>query len=524
MNTTKRIISLILAVVTLMSVMGIAVNAANGGLTKTDYGYMVPTNANGTKTVSTVKLYGAEDYIDFYINSKHNNKYYFYMIYSDKNKNNLVEEGFFSIAQKGQYQATAQIKLKGNYKTGTYYGVTCAVGVTADYDTYISIPSMKEFKVAVDRTTAFAKQMVILKNVSNTINGPKITWTALSGASKYYIYRRPINGTTWTRVGTAGASATSFTDTSVKNKNCKFVYSVKAINKNGTASRYHYQGLTSLYAAAPTLTSVATVADNQIKLQWKNTSSSAYYDVYRKVSGQSNWVKIAGNYKKNYYLDKTAVSGVTYEYTVRANIKTVDGLARSAYRNNADKALLYLEAPTIFLIDNADGYPKLYWSSTDGASAYTVYRRAIDGSTGWTTIKKVSSKTLEYTDKTALSDGKYIYTVRAEGTKARGSYLTAGAPYAYLSKPELTPIVDYDTGEKTIKWKAVPGAQCYDVYSLKENGEVNCIVCENIKNLSVKVPDYGKKTTFVVVAKATYVDTMTNTPHNIESVFAKCDI
>jgi hypothetical protein len=87
MKRTKRILAMALVVVMLMSVMGVAVSAVDYYVptTKTNYGYMAPSDAKGTKTISTVKLYGAYDYIDFYVNAKYSDMYFFYEIYSSKN-------------------------------------------------------------------------------------------------------------------------------------------------------------------------------------------------------------------------------------------------------------------------------------------------------------------------------------------------------------------------------------------------------------------------------------------------------
>ncbi len=505
MRKTKRVLAMALVVVMLMSVMGIAASAATVPTTKTNYGYMLPTDAKGTKTVSTVKLYGNYDYIDFYINSRYADMYFFYEIYSSKNytEKSLIDGGYFYCGAKGTYSGSTLLKLSGVYKSGTYYAVTYAAKISASGDVSLSEPSLREFKIVVDRTTAFKKQMVINKTVKNTVNGPQITWQGVSGATKYYVYRRPMTGTTWTKVGTAKSSARSFVDTTVKNKNGKFVYTVKAVNKSGAATRYHYAGLDCLFAKAPVIKSVATVADNKIKVQWNNTSSSAYYEVYRREVGTSSWTKLASNYKKTYYNDAKAVSGKTYEYTVRANIKTVDGLARSAYYGNTDKAVKYLQAPNVTDVYKDETGLCVLWNEVSGATAYTVYRRPLDGSTGWVNLKKVSASTTDFVDTTASFDGEYIYTVRAEGSKGRGSYYTDGIPYINFETPEVHAEFDSTNNTITLNWDNVPYALSYDVYS-----DI-CIVYEDVQSGPVTVNMSSPENTFYVYAKTKVVDGMT---------------
>ncbi len=516
MNKMKRVLAVVLVLVTMLSVMSIAVNATSVSTTNTQYGYMMPTDAKGTKTVSSVKLYGENDYINFYINSKYSDKYYFYEIYSDKNYTKIVDSGYFYCDEAGEYTASAIVKLKGVFKSGTYYAVTYAASISSDGDARLSTSSMCEFKISVKVSAAFKEKIVILNQIKTTVNGPQISWQGLSGATKYYIYRRPLTSSKWTKVGTAKSSARSFTDTSVKNKNGKFVYTVKAVDKNGASTRYHYAGLTCLFAKAPVISSVATGADNKVKVQWKSTSSGAYYEVYRREVGKSSWTKLTGNCKTTYYNDARATNGKTYEYTVRANIKTAQGVARSSYYGNADKALTFIQAPFINDVKKAENGINIVWNSVKGATAYTVYRKPIDGSTGWASVKKVSSSTTSFVDTTASADGAYVYTVRAEGPKGRGSYNNSGKVYLKLDAPELEITTNFGTDTITLSWQNVPNAIAYDVYSKNADGQWVREYTDASSPLTLTPDTIGEKE-YSVVAKYVYKDTLYNMDYIVVS-------
>ena len=516
MKRTKRILAMALVVVMLMSVMGVAVSAVDYYVptTKTNYGYMAPSDAKGTKTISTVKLYGAYDYIDFYVNAKYSDMYFFYEIYSSKNygEDTMIDGGYFYCGAKGTYSGSALVKLSGTYKTGTYYMVTYAAKINASGAVCLSEPSLREFKVVVNRTTNFKNQMVITKGVTNTVNGPQIKWQGVSSAAtKYYIYRRPMSGTSWTKVGTAKASAHSFVDTTLKNKNGKFVYTVKAVDKSGASTRFHYFGEDCLFAKAPVLKSVATGADNNIKIQWNSTSGSAYYEVYRREVGTSSWTKLTGNYKTTSFNDAKAVNGKTYEYTVRANIKTADGVARSSYYGNAGKAVKYLQAPVVNDIVAAENGLNISWKAVNGVTAYTVYRRAIDGSTGWTTIQKVSADTTSYVDTTAAEDAGYIYTVRAEGPKGRGSYSTAGEAYVKIKAPTVYAELNSEKNSVTLVWTDVPYAISYDIY------RESTLEYENWLLEPVTLEANMGTNTYSIIAKANIIDAMTGNTYSFVS-------
>ena len=126
MKMTKRMLAIVMAIITLVSVMGIVAEAASVTVGKLNLGYMAPTNAKGTKTIETVKLYGDYDYINFYINSKKDNSYFAYEICSDKDYTNVIGGNVVS-CDKGTYSFTDKIKLKGNFSSKTYYMISLIV-------------------------------------------------------------------------------------------------------------------------------------------------------------------------------------------------------------------------------------------------------------------------------------------------------------------------------------------------------------------------------------------------------------
>ena len=469
MEITKRVLSLVMVVVTLISFMGIAAEAASVKVTKLNLGYMVPMNSKGTKTIETVKLYGDYDYINFYINSKKSESFFTYEIYSDKNYTKLIE-GDIVACDKGTYTFTPKIKLKGIYKTKTYYMVTYAAKIKSNGNVEIDKNSICEFKVVVKRTASFDDKIVILKEAKNTTKGVNVSWSKLSGASKYYIYRRSIKGTKWTKVGATGSSKTSFTDTTAKNTG-KYVYSVKGINKSGKSSRYLYFGLTSIFAKAPTMKSIAVTYDNAIEIKWNSTSSKAKYTIMRKAAGGS-WKIIKTNYSGTSYKDTSVKSGTKYTYSVKAVIRTDYGDAISSYYSNSDKVVTYLRMPTLKEAVAVENGVKVKWASVDGAKGYTVYRKPLGTSNSWKKLKTVDSDITSYIDTTAsTTNGAYLYTVCTEGKNNRGSYNGQGIEYLVLDKPVISVERVSDGNSVKIIWKHDPLVSKYRVYRREKNGK-----------------------------------------------------
>ena len=430
MKITKRILSLVMAVVTLVSFMGIAAEAASASVKELNLGYMAPTNRKGTKILSRVKLYGDYDYINFRIESKKNNSYFGYMIYGDRDYTNLKDSGLVQ-CDKGTFNIPAPLKLKGSYASRGYFLFTYAAKMCSDGSIDIDENSVCLYKIYVYRGVLYHNKIVMLKEAKNTTKGVCVTWDKLDYTSKYYIYRRSLMGTKWTKVGAVGGSKTSFTDTTVKNTG-KYVYSVKGINDEGDSSRYLYFGPTSIFAKAPTMKSITVSYDNSIEIKWNSTSSKAKYIIMRKADGGS-WKTIKTNYSGTTYKDTSVKSGTKYTYSVKAVIPTEYGDAISSYYYNSDKAVTYLRMPTLKEAVAVEKGVKVKWASVDGAKGYTVLRKNSDGSSGWSSVGKVGADATSFVDTTADIETGYIYSVRSEASNNKGSYNSTGVEYIYVA-------------------------------------------------------------------------------------------
>ena len=426
MKTTKKILSIIMAIITVACAVSIIAEATSVSVDELNLGYMAPTNRKGTKALSTVTLYGDYDYINFCVKSKKDNSYFGYEIYADKNYTMLKDSGAVQ-CDKGTYNIPAKITLKGSYSSRTYYLFTYAAKAYSDGSVSIDKNSLREYKIVVKRTASFDDKIVILKEAKNTTKGVSVSWSKLSGASKYYIYRRSLMGTTWTKVGATGSSKTSFTDTAVKNTG-KYVYSVKGINKSGTASRYLYFGPTTIFAKAPTMKSIAVTYNNAIEIKWNSTSDSAKYNIMRKANDGS-WKTIKTNYSGTTYKDTSVKSGTKYAYSVKAVIPTDYGDAISAYYYNSDKAVTYLRMPTLKKAIAVKKGINVSWYTVSGAEGFTILRKNSDGSTGWSSVGKVGAEATSFVDTSADTKINYIYSVRSEASENKGSYNRAGVEY-----------------------------------------------------------------------------------------------
>lgn len=140
----------------------------------------------------------------------------------------------------------------------------------------------------------------------------EVKWKKVNGADGYYIYRKTSKNGKWKRI--AKTTKAVYNDKNVKT-NGNYFYTVRAFSGN-TLSGYVSSGVATKYLDVPELLKITT-AKKGVTLKYGAIKGAKSYNIYRKTSG-SSWKKIATVSGKTNYLDKSAVKGTKYTYTVRA--------------------------------------------------------------------------------------------------------------------------------------------------------------------------------------------------------------
>lgn len=444
------------------SVFSVSAEAISVYVTENNYGDMVPTNYNFTKEISTVYLYGNYDYINFKIDSNSINNFFFFEIYADADYTKPVYSDYTQ-CDMGYYNYTPYINMVGKFSSKTYYGITYAASVDYSGNIKISQPSVRTFKIVVNRFPKYNQQVVGLKSATNTVHGPQISWYKLSDSTtKYYIYRRYnySSNKQWKLVGIVDGSTYSFIDKSTKNTSAAYIYTVRGQDKNGLYSRYHYNGVASSFVQAPVINYVATCANNTIQIKWNHVNSADSYYLYRRVNNGS-WV-LLGELTGNVYNDTSVVNGNNYKYTVRAKKSYTIDFERNLSAYYAGKGVDYIQSPEINVPEYTEDGITISWKIVQGAVRYAIYRKPLDEKTNWRLIGKVDAKNNSFIDTTALKDGGYLYTVRSEGENFQGSYIGKGVEYFNLAPPDFK--VNVKDNKITLSWDPIPYADSYEVY------------------------------------------------------------
>ncbi len=299
----------------------------------------------------------------------------------------------------------------------------------------------------------------ITKFDSQVGKGITVKWGAVSGAEKYYLYRKT-SGSEWKKIATL--ENIRYVDKDIKFGKT-YYYMLKAYG-NGVTSKYYSDGWKCKYApGVPEITKITNSADT-IKIKWSSVSGAEGYKLYRKAENESKYKEIA-KIKGTSYTDKNVKKGVKYSYTV----KSYKGKVPSDCKKNADFTGIILATPTPTVKNSVSGL-KVSWKAVKSAEKYKIYRASYNENTKkWSSfneIKIVDAKNLSYTDTGLTSGAKYKYKVRALYKKCNSSVKATGTAI-YLAITNAT-VENTENGIK-VNWTKVSGGEKYRVYRSEYN-------------------------------------------------------
>ena len=202
----------------------------------------------------------------------------------------------------------------------------------------------------------------VLSTLANAANGVSLKWNSISGAQKYYIYRKEGNGS-YKKIAEV-KDAVSYTDKSVTSgKN--YTYAVRALKGSSMSA---YTGKSINYLAQANVSALNN-KDNGIEVKWSKVSGAKGYYVYRK-EGKNSYQKIATitNANTTSYTDTSVKNnnGKAYTYTVRA-------YANNALAAYTGKSVYRIATPTITSVSNSrKGEVDVDWNDVKGAKGYQI--------------------------------------------------------------------------------------------------------------------------------------------------------
>ncbi|MDY5881127.1 MAG: CHAP domain-containing protein [Oscillospiraceae bacterium] len=284
---------------------------------------------------------------------------------------------------------------------------------------------------------------------------PKISWNAVNGADKYWVYRS-VDGETFDYY--ARTDKPSFTDGSTS-IGTTYHYAVKAVAVLGGRDVSSGRSTAQSIQCRPAAPSVSIYrASGKPQLKWNAVSGAAKYWVYRSTDGVN--FKYYDSTAKTSYTNTGALLGTKYHYRVKA-VAVVNGKnVASAY--SGTKSLFTTPAAPGVSIYRVNGKPQLKWSAVTGAEKYWIYR-----STDGVNFKYYDSTTgTSYTNCIAASGTEYYYKVKAaavvNGKDVASDFSNTKSLFTTPAAPSVS--ITTSKGKPKLTWKAVKGADNYYIY------------------------------------------------------------
>ncbi|RYX81106.1 hypothetical protein EON83_25535 [bacterium] len=233
-----------------------------------------------------------------------------------------------------------------------------------------------------------------------TTSRANFTWTGVSGANNYKVYKR-VDGESYdydTPVATTNSTTSVASALNLIN-DTKYYFVMRATNTSGSSSNTAELSVTPRAASTLSTNSVSTT---QVSLSWTEVPTATSYKLFRRPSGGSfDYNTPLTTTNSTIYSDTGLTGGSTYVYTVRSvnsSGETID--------SNLITIVPQLP-PTNLSATAGPGQISLSWTSVSGANQYQLLR-----GTSSTSLSPLTTRTTNsYVDTPVTNGTTYYYAV-----------------------------------------------------------------------------------------------------------------
>jgi len=283
-----------------------------------------------------------------------------------------------------------------------------------------------------------------------------LTWAEKTNASYYKIYRSDSSPDNWNLIDSV--SATAYDD--VPGSFGNYYYYVTAVSPYGTESGPSTQKLVN-YDGRYDPPSGLTLIDrgSNLYLTWIGVGGSGYYNIYRSLDADSDFVRIDSCFTASYEDVPLLHDFYYYRITVVAS----NGLESD--RTPAVGTFFdgRLDAPSQVHATDRGLWVDVEWDEVPWAGAYIVYRS--DDQQTYHQIARVTAPGTIYSDQPPQA-GNYAYKVSTETSDGVEGPLSNPALVYFtenLTRPEYVNAESFGTFI-VVQWNSVPNATGYTVY------------------------------------------------------------
>ncbi len=340
----------------------------------------------------------------------------------DSSVANLIDATITLSSTSYTYNGSAKkptVTVKYGSKTltkGTHYTVSYSNN-TAIGTGYVTITGIGNYMGTVMKGFTIKLGTTTISSAKNTTSGVKVTWSKVTGASGYYVYRK-VSGGSYSKVKTiSGTSTVSWTDSSLTSGKT-YYYKIKAYYGSTTTTS---SAASIKYLTAGVISSLTNITSG-VKITWTKVSGASGYYVYRKTSGGS-FSKIA-----------TITSGSTVTYTdtkVKSKnattyiycVKAYSGSTTSSYKS---KTTVRLTTPTLSSVTNsASKKMTVKWSKVSSVTGYQIQYATTSTFSSYKTVTVSGASSVSKVISSLTKGKTYYVRLRTYKTVSGTKYYSA---------------------------------------------------------------------------------------------------
>jgi fibronectin type 3 domain-containing protein len=344
-----------------------------------------------------------------------------------------------------------------------------------------------------------------------------LTWSPVTGATSYKVYRQSSNGSWGSALATVNAPITGYTNTGLSN-GTSYTYRVTAVSSGGEGAPSPTATATPSSTLPVTPSGLkATNGPASVKLAWNaNKTVPASYRVYRE-NQDGTWPSTATATVEGTitsFTDQYLTPGTTYVYRVSA----IDSSGHeSALSSGVTGVPTKPSAPTTPSLTATAGPAQVVLAWTASISqgvlnGYYIYRMNSNGTWPSGPTATVSPSTLSYTDGGLTPGTKYTYKVQSFDAYGQVSAFSSTASATPTLPPPPAPpatlTANAGNASVALAWSSVTGAASYRVYRQNADGTWPTTALATVSSTAASYTDTtvtnGTKYTYRVTAVDTY--------------------
>ncbi|HHV65407.1 MAG TPA: hypothetical protein GXX46_10105 [Peptococcaceae bacterium] len=292
-----------------------------------------------------------------------------------------------------------------------------------------------------------------------------LSWSSVSGATSYTIYRATSSSGTYSNIATV--NSTSYKNTGLT-ANTTYYYKIRAVNSAGQSPDSSSVSATTFSNAAPSIPTnleANPLSSSQIELTWSAASRATSYEIYRSTSYSGTYSKIA-TVSTTYYTNSGLSAGTTYYYQIRA----INSAGPSSFTSIVSATTLAKNVPAapqnLTATALSPSEISLTWSAVNSANSYTIYRSTTSNGS-YSVIKTVTTNS--YTDTGLTENTTYYYRVKASNSAGSSDYsstvnattLAGNVPPA----PQNLSVTVLNSTSISLTWSETVGATSYEIHT-----------------------------------------------------------